>query len=220
MRAELRGLLVREGMPCLTKLSTNVVSTIRYAVATSDPMAIARFFHYTYKAVFDSLLSSKTADIRILRDVSNYFGVVESNRRGMLHLHILVWVRGNLSLIQLRDYILVDGDFANRIISFLEAIVMHSLHGSNEDLGSTISNTPPLSTGLETDSEFIQNLSYNSNRVTHTKQLHSKRHIATYFKYYSQRSNNNVYRFGMPYTLLDASKADEHSIIHLTRNHA
>jgi hypothetical protein len=243
MRAELRGLLVREGMPafwltinpsdlqnplvlvlagvqCSTNLSTNVTSAIRYATATSDPVAVARFFHCTCKSVLDGLLGSKTTDIGILGDVSNYFGVVESNGRGMLHLHTLVWVRGNLGFIRLRDRILADGDFANRMIAFLEAVVMHSLHGSDEDPESTIPNTPPPSTGSETDSEFIQNLSYDSNRVARTKQLHSKRHTATCFKYRPQRSNNNVCRFGMPRELLDASKVDEHGIIHLARNHA
>ncbi|KAJ5318263.1 hypothetical protein N7476_004683 [Penicillium atrosanguineum] len=243
MRAELRGLLVREGMPafwltinpsdlqnplvlvlagvqCSTDLSINVASAIRYATATSDPVAVARFFHYTCKAVLDGLLCSKTTDIGILGEVSNYFGVVESNGRGMLHLHTLVWVRGNLDFIRIRDRILADGDFASRMIGFLESVVKHSLHDSHEDPDSAISNTTPPSTGSETDSEFIQNLSYDSNRVAYTKQLHSKRHTATCFKYRPQRSNNNVCRFGMPRDLLDASKVDEHGIIHLARNHA
>ncbi|CEO59600.1 hypothetical protein PMG11_04272 [Penicillium brasilianum] len=151
LRAELRGLLVREGMPafwltlnpsdlqnplvlvlagvqCSTERSANVASTIRQATATSDPAAVARFFHYTCKAVLDGLLGSKPNDIGILGDVSNYFGVVETNGRGMLHLHALVWLRGNLGFIELRNRILADGQFANRMISFLESVIMHSLH--------------------------------------------------------------------------------------------
>lgn len=213
MRAELRGLLVREGMPafwltinpselqnplvlvfadvhCPTDLSANVTSAIRYATTTSDPVAVARSFHYTCESVLDGLLGSKSTDIGILGDVSNYFGVVESNGRGMLHLHTLVWIRGNLDFIRLRDRILADGDFAHRMIAFLEAIVKHSLHDSDEDPGSTVSNRPSPSTGSETDSEFFQNLSYDSNLVACTKQLHSKRHTATCFKYRPQRSNN------------------------------
>jgi hypothetical protein len=186
MRAELRGLLVREGMPafwltinpsdlqnplvlvlagvqCSSDLSANVLSAIQYVTATSDPVAVARFFHYTCKAVLDGLLGGKTADIGVLGDVSNYFGVVESNGRGMLHLHALVWARGNLGFVRLRDRILADVDFANRMISFLETVVMHSLHGSDEDAESTLSNTAPPSTGPETDSEFMRKLFYDSN---------------------------------------------------------
>ncbi|KAJ5198759.1 uncharacterized protein N7498_007876 [Penicillium cinerascens] len=243
IRAELRGLLVREGMPafwltinpsdlqnplvlvlagvqCSSDLPANVTSAIQSVTATSDPVAVARFFHCTCKAVLNGLLGSKTADIGILGDVSNYFGVVESNGRGMLHLHTLVWTRGNLGFVRLRDRVLADGDFANRMITFLGTVVMHSLHGSDEDDESTLSNVAPPSTGQETDSEFMRKLFYDSNRVARTKQLHSKRHTATCFKYRPQRSNNHVCRFGMPRDLLDAAKVDEYGIIHLARNHA
>jgi hypothetical protein len=132
-----------------------VTLATRYAIATSDPVAVARFFHYIYKSVLDSLLSYKSTDIGILGDVSNYFGVVESNGRGMLYLYTLVWVRGNLDFIRLRDRILADGDFAHRMIAFLEAIVKHSLHDSDNDPASTVLNRPSLLTGSETDSEFF-----------------------------------------------------------------
>lgn len=141
MRAEIRGLLVREGMPafwltinpsdlqnplvlvlaglqCPSDSSTSLSSAIRCETATSDPVAVARFFHCTCKAVLDGLLGSKPADMGILGDVSNYFGVVESNGRGMLHLHTLVWMRGNLGFNQLRDRILADSHFADRMIKF------------------------------------------------------------------------------------------------------
>jgi hypothetical protein len=123
-RAELRGLIVREGMPAfwltinpsdlqnplvlilagvqLSAEASTVDSLIRCATATSNPVAVARFFHHTCTAVLDGLLGSKSADVGILGDVSNYFGVVESNGRGMLHLHTLVWLRGNLGFSQLR----------------------------------------------------------------------------------------------------------------------
>ncbi|KAJ5117595.1 hypothetical protein N7448_011227 [Penicillium atrosanguineum] len=203
-------ILVLAGVQCPTNLSANVISAIRYVIATSDPVAMARFFHYIYKAVLDGLLGSKSTDIRILRDISNYFGVVESNRRGMLHLYIVVWVRGNLGFIRLHDRVLADGDFANRMIGFLEAIVIYSLYSSDKDPESATPNTPPPLRGSETDSEFIQNLSYNSNHIARTKQLYSKQHT---------RSNNNICRFGMPRDLLDVSKVDEHGIIHLACNH-
>lgn len=243
MRAELRGLLVREGMPafwltinpsdlqnplvltlagvqCLTNISANVASTIRYTTATSDPVAIARFFHYTCKAVLDGLLGSKSTDFGILRDISNYFSVVESNRRGILHLHTIVWIRGNLDFIRLRDRILADSHFANRMIAFLETVMMYSLHnGPNEDPETPVSNMPPPSTSPDTDTEFAQKLIRDSNRVARTKQLHSNLHTATCFKY-RQRSLNNIYRFGFPQDLLDAFRVDEHGIIHLHRNHA
>jgi hypothetical protein len=188
--------------------------------ATSDPITIARFFHYTCKAVLNGLLGSKTTDVRILGDISNYFGIVESNGRGILYLHTLIWVRGNLRFIRLRDRILADTDFANRMISYLESVVIQSLYGPNKDPTLTVPNSPPTSTAAESDAEFMERLFCDSNSVARTKQLHSKRHTATYFKYRTQKSNGNICRFGMPRELLETSKVDEHGIIHVARNHA
>ncbi len=65
-------------------------ATIHRAVANSNPVAVARFFYYICKAILDGLLRSKSGEIGIFGDVSNYFGVVEANGRGMLHLRTLV----------------------------------------------------------------------------------------------------------------------------------
>jgi hypothetical protein len=110
MLAEIRGLLVREEMPAFwmtinpsdlqnplvlifagdqhsSDTFPTAVPAIHHIVARSDPVAVARFFHSTCKAVLDGLLGSKPNNFGIFGDVSNYFGVVESNGRGMLHLH-------------------------------------------------------------------------------------------------------------------------------------
>jgi hypothetical protein len=242
MRAELRGLIVREGMPAFwltinpSDLGNPLVLTlagieysadangdlstaIRCATAISDPVAVARFFHYTCRAVFDGLLGSKPADMGILGDVSNYFGVVESNGRGMLHLHTLVWLRGNLGFSQLRDRILMDQDFVGRMIGFLESIIVHSLHKPDSSPKKTASRVAPSPTTSELDSEFAEKLFLDSNAVARTRQLHSRRHSATCFKY-CRRGSASSCRFGMPRGLLDASKIDEYGVVHLARNHA
>lgn len=106
MRAEIRGLLVRHGMPAFwmtinpSDLQNPLVlllagaqysrdsfpvatPSVHQIVATSNPAAVARFFHYTCRAILDGLLGSKLGESGIFGDVSNYFGVVESNGRGM-----------------------------------------------------------------------------------------------------------------------------------------
>ena len=168
--------------------------------------------------MLDGLLGSKSTEGGILGDTSNYFGVVESNGRGMLHLHTLVWLQGNLGFTRLRDRILSDKYSAVRMITFLESVIVHSLHIRDEQ-GSAVSNTPPPSNGPETDLEFSRKLFNDSNHVAHIKQLHSKRHTATCFKYRAHNLHNNSCRFGMPRDL-DVSKIDNHGIVHLARNHA
>lgn len=48
------------------------MTMVRETVATSDPVAVARFFHYTCKAILDGLLGSKPGETGILGDISNY----------------------------------------------------------------------------------------------------------------------------------------------------
>lgn len=242
MRAELRGLIVREGMPAFwLKINpsdlqsplvlvlagverrsgpqTDLNTAIKRATATSDPVAVAKFFHYTCKAVLDGLLGGKPTELGILGDVSNYYGVVESNGRGMLH-HTLVWMRGNLGFSQLRERILTDRSFADRMIRFLETVIMQSLHVFDDDNSENTSRMPPSPTTSISDSEFAEKLFVDSNSIACTKQLHSKNHTATCFKYRKRGSASTSCRFQMPRSLVDVPKVDEWGIIHLARNHA
>jgi len=95
-------------------LST-ATAAIRQATATSNPVAVAEFFHHTCKAVFEGLLGTNTGRVGILGEVSNHFGVVETNGRGMLHLHGLVWLTGNVAFRRLRERLLDDRPFAVRV---------------------------------------------------------------------------------------------------------
>jgi hypothetical protein len=81
----------------------NATAAIRHATATSNPVAVAQFFNHTCKAIFDGLLGSNTGRVGILGQVANTFGMVETNGRGMLHLHALVWLTGNFEFGTLRD---------------------------------------------------------------------------------------------------------------------
>ena len=91
-------------------------AVIFYTTATSNPVAVAQFFDHICKGVFDDLLHSHTGQMEILGQVSNHYEVVETNGHEMLHLHALVWLTGNIALNSLRDQILQDDHFANRVI--------------------------------------------------------------------------------------------------------
>ncbi|KAH9203071.1 hypothetical protein DL95DRAFT_508538, partial [Leptodontidium sp. 2 PMI_412] len=88
-RSEIKGLIVRDGMPAFwltinpsdlrnplalllagVEYSASALPTanaaLRHATATSNPVAVAQFFHHTCKAVFDGLLGSNTGRIGIL----------------------------------------------------------------------------------------------------------------------------------------------------------
>ena len=49
-------------------------AAVRHAVATSNPVAVAEFFHHICKAVLEGLLATASKQTGILGDVSNHFG--------------------------------------------------------------------------------------------------------------------------------------------------
>src|SRR6266480_671483 len=180
MRSQIKGLIVRDGMPVIwltinpSDLRNSLVlilagieipgdampvanAAIRHAAATSNPVAVAQFFNHICKAIFDGLIQSGTGRIGILGQVANHFGVVETNGRGMLHLHALVWLTGNLEFNTLRNRLLQDGDFAHRVIRYLEAIIIQSINSDvNSVTESGPANMPPSSKGPDADDEFHQ----------------------------------------------------------------
>jgi hypothetical protein len=57
---------------------------------TMNPIAIAQFFHVIYTNIFNTLFCINTGQDSILGNILNHFGVMETNRRGMLYLHCLI----------------------------------------------------------------------------------------------------------------------------------
>ena len=255
MRSEIRGLIARYGMPAFwmtinpSDLKNPLVlrlagveypgeafptanAAIRSTIVTSNPVAVALFFNHVCKALFNGLLGTNTGRIGILGEVTNHYGVVETNGRGMLHLHTLVWLTGNIAFSSLRNRLLQDSAFAARMIRYLETVIVQSIHLDNAgrsglDLsdidaagrtGPGLSDMPPSSTNAETDDEFYAKLSADSNAVACKRQLHSQNHNATCFKY-RQKGDKDACRFGMPRDLLTTSEVDEFGVIHLARNH-
>lgn len=244
MRSEIRGLIARYGMPAFwitinpSGLRNPLVlilagveysgdhlptanATIREAAATSNPVAVAEFFHHVCKAVLDGLFATNTGQIGILGDLSNHFAVVETNGRGMLHLHGLAWARGNLAFTSLRDRLLQDSEFAARMIRYLESIITQGVDVSiPHDPEVNLPSMPPSATDFESDDDFHLRLSHDSNCVARKMQVHSKHHLATCFKYRQTGSRKNVCRYGMPRDLVPTSNIDDFGLIHLARNHA
>ena len=240
MRSQIKGLIIRFGMPGFwitinpSDLRNPIVliiagieipgdalprsnAAIRHAAATSNPAAVAEFFHHTCKGIFEGLLRSHTGQIGILGQVSNHFGVVETNGRGMLHVHALVWLDGNLEFNNLRHRVQYDSDFASRMMQYLDSIIVESISTNNDETEAALANVPPSSRREEPDQEFDIKLTADSHAVARKVQLHSPNHNATCFKY-KQKGQEDTCRFGMPRELVPESYADEYGVIRLARN--
>ena len=240
MRVHMRALFVSHGVPAFwmtinpadlknplvlklagVELSSDDLSPeaqrVRQTTANMNPVAVAQFFHQICTGVFDALLATGTDRIGILGQVSNYFGVVETNGRGMLHLHALIWLAGNLEFFTLRDRLQRDPIFAGNMIHYLNSIIKCSIDLAAENLEDERARLqPPSAKGSESDGEFLRQLHRDSNAVASKRQMHGKNHNRTCFKY--AKNGTRECRFLFPRELVADTHVDEHGVIQLQRN--
>jgi hypothetical protein len=70
-------------------IPSNLPSTYERAqIIASHPVATAKFFHRLITTVLETMIAGE----RVLGPVKAYFGTVESQGRGSLHLHMLIWL--------------------------------------------------------------------------------------------------------------------------------
>ncbi len=110
-RLQLRALMVMRGMPPFWTIfnpldlrcpiilwlayvavgcSESTTLASRHVTATMNPVAVATFFHETCRGIFNYLLRAGSSDGGLFGPVLAYFGTVETNGQGILHLHCLV----------------------------------------------------------------------------------------------------------------------------------
>ncbi|KAJ6553470.1 hypothetical protein DFH09DRAFT_924886, partial [Mycena vulgaris] len=70
--------------------------------------------------------------------VKHYYGVIEAQNRGSLHLHILIWLEGEsaLSLKLIHERALADEAFKKQLFVWLESIIKHDLPSDTLSLAS------------------------------------------------------------------------------------
>ncbi|KJZ68256.1 hypothetical protein HIM_12354 [Hirsutella minnesotensis 3608] len=68
----------------------------RTRLAISDPMSSAVFFHREMTIFFEHYVN--VGEESVFGHVGAYYGAVETNERGALHIHGLLWLKGNTGL--------------------------------------------------------------------------------------------------------------------------
>ena len=68
----------------------------RVRLSISDPMSSAIFFHREISLFFEHYV--KVGEESVFGRISQYYGAVETNERGALHVHGMLWLQGNAHL--------------------------------------------------------------------------------------------------------------------------
>ncbi|KIN95600.1 hypothetical protein M404DRAFT_100163, partial [Pisolithus tinctorius Marx 270] len=99
-----------------------------------DPYVAAKFFHFTIKTIIQTLFSvtatpySVHCQKGIFGFVKAYFGVVESQGCGSLHLHMLLWLKDSPPTDDI-EQLLREESFRERVQSFIRANLRAYLPG-------------------------------------------------------------------------------------------
>ena len=108
----------------------------RLRLICSNPVAGARFFHFVVTTFIEVVLGYEADHEGLFGHISGYYGTVEQQGRLTLHLHILLWLLGNLSPQEMRTQILdPNSDFQQKIVKWIESCqVGEFLTGSHDEV--------------------------------------------------------------------------------------
>jgi hypothetical protein len=93
----------------------------RAEIIASHPVATAKFFHLLITNILDTMIVGG-----VLGPIKAYFGTVESQGRGSLHLHLLIWLDHDMTPANMKAKI-EDADFREKLKAYLEDIIKEDL---------------------------------------------------------------------------------------------
>lgn len=99
-----------------------------------DPFAAAKFFHFTIRTIFRTLFGVEVtayqvkSSVGVFGRVKSYFGTVESQGRGSLHLHLLVWLE-NAPPPDEMERLLKTEEFREKVRKYISANLRAYLPG-------------------------------------------------------------------------------------------
>ncbi|CAF4931494.1 unnamed protein product [Rotaria socialis] len=85
------------------------------------PIATAKFFHLLITNILDTMIVGG-----VLGPVKAYFGTVENQGRGSLHLHLFIWLDHDMKQVDMKENIR-NTDFREKLKAYLEDIVKEDL---------------------------------------------------------------------------------------------
>jgi hypothetical protein len=93
----------------------------RAEIIASHPVATAKFFHTLISSILDTMIVGG-----VLGPAKAYFGTVESQGRGSLHLHLLIWLDHDMKPTDMKEKI-QNAEFREKLKAYLEDIIKEDL---------------------------------------------------------------------------------------------
>ncbi|KAJ6436458.1 L-fucose-proton symporter [Purpureocillium lavendulum] len=196
------------------------------ALSTMDPVSSAIFFHREISLFFEKYV--RAGNQSVFGKVSHYYATVETNDRGSLHLHGLLWLHGNMELPSLVDDIADprEEEYRDRVVRYVDSVFHECL---DEDAGKAIrQERKPIHPveGMMNDTEALSAaFDAEANFIAHCCQVHS--HTYTCIKYSlkgltdhdADNYRRTACRFKAPWKIVDATGLSDDGLLAIRRNH-
>ncbi|KAM4064307.1 ATP-dependent DNA helicase PIF1 [Hirsutella rhossiliensis] len=179
----------------------------RIALSTMDPVSSAIFFHREISLFFEKYVN--TGRESIFGKISHYYATVETNERGSLHLHGLLWLDGNMRLPNLIDDMANPAEEAYRaqVIRYIDSVFHECL---DEDAGKAVRQErkpiDPVEEVMTSTSALTAAFEDESNFIAYCCQVHSTHPALTC-------------RFKAPWKIVEQTGFTEDGLLQIRRNH-
>ncbi|CAF4160991.1 unnamed protein product [Adineta steineri] len=118
----------------------------RAEIIASHPVATAKFFHLLISNILETIIVDG-----VLGLIKAYFGTVESQGRGSLHLHLLIWLDHDMKPADMKEQV-QNSTFREQLKAYLEDIIKEDLDEfkdkyvfENSDASSSFNTSTQLS---------------------------------------------------------------------------
>lgn len=127
-------------------------------------VTVAQFFHITCVVIMDHFIVSIKQD-SFLGPISHYYYVVETNGRGILYLHYILWLSGNFDWMDIRTQLLEVEAYTYRIIIYLNTIILYYIDETILQTSTFLSNKciSPFTRECKSNSYWLDLINHSSN---------------------------------------------------------
>ncbi|KAF6781542.1 hypothetical protein CSOJ01_16073, partial [Colletotrichum sojae] len=186
-----------------------------------DPVSSAQFFHREIQLFFQHCVA--IGEESIFGKVSAYFGCVETNERGALHLHGFLWLDANIEMPNLfRDVEGLEGNgYAEQVCQYLDSVFSECCDEARErqyrHWDSVFSDITNLTQDLSQLAEVYDD---EANWVAYRCQMHSCGATCTKYSFKDKAggAGGHPCRFRAPWKEYDRTEFHG-GLLHMKRNH-
>lgn len=191
-------------VPVLSGISVEAAKLLNYSarlkIVAEDPVSVAEYFNLFVEIVVEKIFKKG-----LFGKYVAHYGVVETQGRGGLHLHCLLWIDGVPEPAELNRRLREENEFRQRVVQYREFLVCESLDEeimsavNDGSASSTQSLDAPVSIDI-TQPAFLKEASLLASQVN----MHKRTHTASCRKFGTKEC-----RFNFPRSLIPESVYDE-----------